>query len=378
MGMVHSYKKGDMKDAPASVKKAASSMSDKDAKDFASTKHTGKPDKVEEQFKNMLRKMYENMLKETENNKYRVTFEVQLHDAPVPFSTIIPALDKDDAIRQVNSMHPDKKMRVLNVFSHNPDRKDLMGAKQEIDRHGVPKNATKAQLKKIRSNPKSSKGAKDLAHWKLNMHHNEIKESTKSWEKSLRQIAKDRQLKMLSKKDKATLNKIADLMAKANESTNEAVSFRDRLDAHSGAMRGLDKYIQMLKKVPSPKKVKYASKLAKELQKLFVKKESVNERQMSSRELERYFLYMRKYKPKIWNHMKKNRELRGMIKKLKLESINESTAEKKKIELHLIKKGNSKKDAADMVNKNYKYVAKTYRNASVSKKAEIISSLQGK
>ena len=76
--------------------------------------------------------------------------------------------------------------------------------------------------------------------------------------------------------------------------------------------------------------------------------------------------------------MKKNRELRGMIKKLKLESINESTAEKKKIELHLIKKGNSKKDAADMVNKNYKYVAKTYRNASVSKKAEIISSLQGK
>ena len=48
--------------------------------------------------------------------------------------------------------------------------KDILN---EIDRHGVPKNATKAQLKKIRSNPKSSKGAKDLAHWKLNMHHNE-------------------------------------------------------------------------------------------------------------------------------------------------------------------------------------------------------------
>ncbi len=364
MGMVHSYKKGDMKDAPASVKKAASSMSDKDAKDFASTKHTGKPEKVEEQFKNVLRKMYENMLRETENNKYRVTFEVQLHDDPVPFSTIIPALDKDDAIRQVNSMHPGKKMRVLNVFSHNPDRKDLMGVKQE---------------------------------------------STKSWEKSLRQIAKDRQLKMLSKKDKATLTKIADLMARANESTNEAVSFRDRLDAHSGAMRGLDKYIQMLKKIPSPKKVKYASKLAKELQKLFVKKESfkeggpgsgkkkngdddekwsggigydsfesVNERKMSARELERYFLYMRKYKPDVWKHMKKNREFRRMIKKLKLETIIESTAEKRRIQLHLIKKGNSKKDAADMVNKNYEYVAKTYRNASVSKKAEIISSLQGK
>lgn len=44
---------------------------------------------------------------------------------------------------------------------------------QEINRHGVPKNATKAELKAIRSNPRSSKGAKQLAHWKLNMHHNE-------------------------------------------------------------------------------------------------------------------------------------------------------------------------------------------------------------
>ena len=49
---------------------------------------------------------------------------------------------------------------------------------QEINRHGVPKNATKAELKAIRSNPRSSKGAKQLAHWKLNMHH---KESLDDW-----------------------------------------------------------------------------------------------------------------------------------------------------------------------------------------------------
>ena len=36
--------------------------------------------------------------------------------------------------------------------------------------HGIPKDATKAELKAIRSNPKSSKGKKQLAHWKLNMH----------------------------------------------------------------------------------------------------------------------------------------------------------------------------------------------------------------
>ena len=45
---------------------------------------------------------------------------------------------------------------------------------EEIERHGVPKDATKAQLKKIRSSDNSSKGAKQLAHWKLNMHHEDV------------------------------------------------------------------------------------------------------------------------------------------------------------------------------------------------------------
>jgi len=44
-----------------------------------------------------------------------------------------------------------------------------------------------------------------------------IKESTESWEKALKQIAKDRQLAMLSKKDKETLLKIAKLLKKEKE-----------------------------------------------------------------------------------------------------------------------------------------------------------------
>ena len=40
--------------------------------------------------------------------------------------------------------------------------------------HGIPKDATKAELKAIRSNPNSSKGKKQLAHWKLNMHKEEV------------------------------------------------------------------------------------------------------------------------------------------------------------------------------------------------------------
>jgi hypothetical protein len=48
-----------------------------------------------------------------------------------------------------------------------------------------------------------------------------MKESTAAYEKALKAIAKDRQLDMISKKDKETLTKIAKLMQKANESVNE-------------------------------------------------------------------------------------------------------------------------------------------------------------
>lgn len=55
MGMVHSYNKGDMKDAPTSVKKAAKGMTKKSAKDFASTKHKGKPEHVDESLRRLIR-----------------------------------------------------------------------------------------------------------------------------------------------------------------------------------------------------------------------------------------------------------------------------------------------------------------------------------
>jgi hypothetical protein len=48
MGMVHATQKGDMDSPSPEVSKAADSMSDKDAKDFASTSHKGLPDKIKE------------------------------------------------------------------------------------------------------------------------------------------------------------------------------------------------------------------------------------------------------------------------------------------------------------------------------------------
>ena len=45
MGMVYAAKKGDMPNPSPEVAKAAESMKKKDAKDFASTKHKGLPEK---------------------------------------------------------------------------------------------------------------------------------------------------------------------------------------------------------------------------------------------------------------------------------------------------------------------------------------------
>jgi hypothetical protein len=48
MGMVHATQKGDMEAPSKEVEKAADSMSKKSAKDFASTKHKGLPNKKDE------------------------------------------------------------------------------------------------------------------------------------------------------------------------------------------------------------------------------------------------------------------------------------------------------------------------------------------
>jgi hypothetical protein len=53
-------------------------------------------------------------------------------------------------------------------------------------------------------------------------HTIEFNESTKEYGKTLDKIAKDRQLKSISKKDRDTLVKIAKLMKRANESVNES------------------------------------------------------------------------------------------------------------------------------------------------------------
>jgi len=66
--------------------------------------------------------------------------------------------------------HKKKKRRVGKANeSVQPSGK----ASKPYSSHGISKDATKSELKAIRSNPNSSKGKKQLAHWKLNMHKEE-------------------------------------------------------------------------------------------------------------------------------------------------------------------------------------------------------------
>lgn len=73
-----------------------------------------------------------------------------------------------------------------------------------------------------------------------------------------------------------------------------------------------------------------------------------------------------------WKSMEERRDLAFERR----ESVNESTDDKQKVVDYLVKKGNNKNDSQKMVDKNYDFVSKRYKGASVVKKAEIISGLQ--
>ena len=69
---------------------------------------------------------------------------------------------------------PGKGGKPIMVKTQKEEVKPSGKATKPYSSHGIPKDATKAELEAIRSNPKSSKGKKQLAHWKLNMHKEEV------------------------------------------------------------------------------------------------------------------------------------------------------------------------------------------------------------
>jgi hypothetical protein len=85
MGMVHSAQKGDMENPSPEIEKAADSMSDIDAKDFASTSHKGLPDKKDEQIKQLKEKIRQ-LVREKMMGEMNVTGNVQGYNTPHAFS----------------------------------------------------------------------------------------------------------------------------------------------------------------------------------------------------------------------------------------------------------------------------------------------------
>jgi hypothetical protein len=84
MGMVHAAQRGDMENPSPEVSKAADSMSDKDAKDFASTSHKGLPDKKDEQIKQLKEKIRQ-LVREKMMGEMNVTGNVQGYNTPNAF-----------------------------------------------------------------------------------------------------------------------------------------------------------------------------------------------------------------------------------------------------------------------------------------------------
>ena len=81
MGMVHAVQKGDMEAPSKEVEKAADSMSDKAAKDFASTSHKGLPNKKENMkiTKDRLKELVKEVM--TEESEYQAFFQKALDKA---------------------------------------------------------------------------------------------------------------------------------------------------------------------------------------------------------------------------------------------------------------------------------------------------------
>jgi Ca2+-binding EF-hand superfamily protein len=122
MGMVHAVQKGDMEAPSKEIEKAADSMSDKDAKDYASTSHKGLPNKKENM--KITRERLKELVKEvmTEESEYQAFFQ--------------KALDK--AGKDINAMSDEEKKSFFNKIDSawngkGEKNEELVGGQKELD-----------------------------------------------------------------------------------------------------------------------------------------------------------------------------------------------------------------------------------------------------
>ena len=244
------------------------------------------------------------------------------------------------------------------------------------------------------------------------------KESTKAYADTLNKIANDKKMKMISKKDKALLTKIAKLMKKQKSVKLKGKSGMGTI-SHFGMPESVDegKYSKIMKAVrKGPKSgpwqiiVSKNNKVVKEvpvktLQLIPAHYDDIKKAYPNHKigiEAKDGKIVYREWVvnikegtcgygidgnlgeepagPHLLKKKKKKKDevsLGGrMAKKIGKHRGTRDKGEIAKILKLLVKRGNKKKDAMDMINKNYDRVSKAYRKASPAKKAEILSSLQ--
>lgn len=149
----------------------------------------------------------------------------------------------DEVITYKDDKGNEKDIKAISAYN-DPDHPEHDRAKAMYDKKRA--GAIKAKAKKTgaaidkgfsSAASKVKKGIGSVASMQ--------KESTKEYEKSLRKIAMDRQMKMLTKKDKQTLLKLAKLMQK--ESINESIADED-MKAAKKLKSGLEKQIKSMAK----------------------------------------------------------------------------------------------------------------------------------
>ena len=186
MGMVHAAQKGDMENPSPEVEKAADSMSDKDAKDFASTSHKGLPDKKDEQIKQLKEKIRQ-LVREKMMGEMNVTGNVQGYDSPAAFGK--PENEKKKGKRQAD-------LTGYSVVSENRwlDLKNEESTAQYKIGSGIS-NINK-QLKEMERflnwycKIKNESGVDNKSYWKrTNGHIYSIKERLIKLDQKIRQIS---------------------------------------------------------------------------------------------------------------------------------------------------------------------------------------------
>lgn len=186
MGMVHAVQKGDMESPSPEVSKAADSMSDKDAKDFASTSHKGLPDKKEEQL-NKIREIIRKIVRERMIDEMNTTGNVQGYNTPNAFGK--PGDEKKKAKKAADMVG----YTVVNENRWLDLKRDESSAQSKIGR-GIS-NINK-QLKEMErflnwyGKIKNESGVDNKSYWKrTNSHIYAIKERLIKLDQKIRQIS---------------------------------------------------------------------------------------------------------------------------------------------------------------------------------------------